>query len=388
MTEKILCVDDDPDVLEGYQRSLGRRFKIDTALGGEEALAAIAQRGPYAVVVADMRMPVMNGIQLLDEVGRRAPDTVRMMLTGNVDQHTAVQAVNDGHVFRFLNKPCEPEDFGKAIQAGLAQYRLITAERELLANTLNACVKLLTDMLSLVNPIAVGRASRLQRLARGLCAEMRAEHAWAIELAAMLSQIGCITIPEATLAKVYCGEPLTEAEQHTYAGHSQIAKELLGRIPRLELVAEIVAHQEDRYDGVGCPPGSPSGEQLPMGSRILKLAVDWDVLSTQELAPDMAMAMIFDRSGCYDPTVVEAMRKIHRIGTVYEVREVRLSDLSDGMILAEDVRSINDTLLCAKGHEITQALRMCLRNYAVNVGLSGPTKVFVPLKTSTAYASH
>jgi response regulator RpfG family c-di-GMP phosphodiesterase len=388
MTERILCVDDDPEVLEGYCRTLRRRFKIETALGGEEALAAIAERGPYAVVVADMRMPGMNGPQLLAEIERRAPDTVRMMLTGNVDQQTAVQAVNDGHVFRFMNKPCEPEDFGKALQAGLAQYRLITAERVLLSNTLNACVRLGADLLSLVNPTATGRASRVHRVVRDLCAEIRPEHAWAIELAAMLSQIGCITIPEATLAKAYRGEPLKESEQRTYAAHPQIAKELLGRIPRLELVAEVVAYQEKRYDGEGFPPGCRRGEDLPLGSRILKVALDWDVLSNSTLTPDMAMAAMHDRPGWYDPAVLGALKKIHRVHTVLAIREIRLSDLVDGMIIAADVRSVNATLLCAKGHEVTPALRMCLRNYAVNVGVSGPIKVFFRLETADAEAIH
>ena len=118
MTDKILCVDDDPNILQAYQRALHKQFPIEAALGGEEALAAVAHRGPYAVVVADMRMPGLTGVEVLARIRQMAPDTVRMMLTGNADQQTALEAVNEGHIFRFMTKPCPPDAFAKALTAG------------------------------------------------------------------------------------------------------------------------------------------------------------------------------------------------------------------------------------------------------------------------------
>ena len=106
MTTRILCVDDDSNILLGYQRALRKQFQIEVALGGEEGLAAVRNQGPYAVIVADMRMPGMDGVELLAKVREIAPDTVRMMLTGNADQQTALEAVNQGHIFRFMTKPC------------------------------------------------------------------------------------------------------------------------------------------------------------------------------------------------------------------------------------------------------------------------------------------
>ncbi|MBP2228857.1 signal transduction histidine kinase [Azospirillum agricola] len=129
--EKILLVDDDPNVLSGYRRHLGRRYTLLTALGGQEALALLDGEPDVAVIIADMRMPGMNGVQFLTECARRHGDAVRVMLTGNADQDTAVQAVNRGHVFRFLNKPAPIEDVIEAVEAGLRQHRLHRAEREL-----------------------------------------------------------------------------------------------------------------------------------------------------------------------------------------------------------------------------------------------------------------
>ena len=89
MLEKILCVDDEPNILQAYQRSLRKDFQIDTADGGEQALALMASAGPYAVIVSDMRMPGMDGVQFLTSARALAPETVRIMLTGNADQKTA-----------------------------------------------------------------------------------------------------------------------------------------------------------------------------------------------------------------------------------------------------------------------------------------------------------
>ena len=135
MSQKILLVDDDPNILQGFKRQLRKQFQIETALGGKEGLEAVVKSGPFAVIVSDMQMPEMDGIQFLNAVRQVAPDSVRVMLTGNADQKTATDAVNDGHIFRFLTKPCSPEAFSKSLEAGIEQYRLITAERELLSKT-------------------------------------------------------------------------------------------------------------------------------------------------------------------------------------------------------------------------------------------------------------
>lgn len=131
MGEKILFVDDEPAVLDGYQRLLRRDFAVNTAVGGFEGLAAIQANGPFAVVISDMRMPEMNGVEFLVQVRQKAPDSVRMLLTGHADLYAAIDAVNRGNIFRFLTKPCNKEALVDAIQSGLAQYRAAGAQRAL-----------------------------------------------------------------------------------------------------------------------------------------------------------------------------------------------------------------------------------------------------------------
>ena len=136
MNEKILLVDDEANVLQAYSRAFHKRFKLDTANSGAAALDMITAEGPYAVIVSDMRMPGMNGIELLRTLRRIAPDTVRIMLTGNADQKTAVEAVNNGQVYRFLNKPCSIETMAEALQEALNLYDRSSSERQL--NSRNA----------------------------------------------------------------------------------------------------------------------------------------------------------------------------------------------------------------------------------------------------------
>jgi FixJ family two-component response regulator len=128
---KILFVDDESDVLDAYQRLLRHLFQVSGALGGEQGLTLMQSAGPFAVVISDMRMPGMNGAQFLAQVRERAPNTVRMLLTGHADLEMAIEAVNEGKIFQFLTKPCEREILVKAIQGGLETYRTAAAEKEL-----------------------------------------------------------------------------------------------------------------------------------------------------------------------------------------------------------------------------------------------------------------
>ncbi len=144
MHERILFVDDDPNILEAYQRKLQHVLIVHIALGPHVALREIREKGPFAVVVADMNMPLMNGLEFLKKVKNIAPETVRMMLTGNSDIKTAMDAVNEGSVFRFLTKPCPSKLMGDSLVAAIQQYRLITSEKEILEGTLKGTVELLT----------------------------------------------------------------------------------------------------------------------------------------------------------------------------------------------------------------------------------------------------
>ena len=177
------------------------------AAGPEEGLARLQSGLDVAVVVSDLRMPGMDGVAFLGRVRELRPEAVRIILTGFADIGVAMAAVNKSKVFSFLTKPCPEEDLGEALAAGLRQYQLLAAEKELLRGTVRGTIKLLTNLLEMVNPVAFGKSSRVKRLAMDIGAYLGIKDAWRLELAAMLSQIGCAAMPAETLRRAYRGEP-------------------------------------------------------------------------------------------------------------------------------------------------------------------------------------
>lgn len=375
----VLCVDDEPAVLDGLRRSLRGLVDLHTATGGDEALATLEAAGPFAVVVSDMRMPGMDGVTLLARVRERSPDTIRMLLTGNADVGAAAAAVNHGQIFRFLCKPCPPDQLRAAVKAAVDQHRLVTAERELLDRTLRGSVQALVETLALANPTAFTRAARLRRLVRSLVSVLGVEDWWHLEIAATLSQIGAVTLPPAVVEKLHTGEDLSPDEAEMAERLPAIAEDVLSTIPRLEAVREAIRYQDKHFDGSGRPPGPVRGEQIPLGARILRVAIDYDQLEARGLSPRLATDALRSRSGVYDPAILDALEHaVGRWGLARESREVTVDELRPGMILAADVRARNGLMLVGRGHEVTPSLLQRIRNFAHTVGVTDRIHVLVP----------
>jgi len=380
MPARILFVDDDPNILAAFQRQLRKYFQVYTALGGNEGLKAVEGRDPFAVIVSDLRMPGMDGIQFLSRVRQTAPDSVRMMLTGNADLPTAISAVNEGNIFRFMTKPCEQQDLLKALSDGVRQYQLLTAERELLEKTLRGSVKVLSEILHLLNPEAFGRASRITRYASKVATEMGVSDVWQIETAAALSQIGCVILPETALKKLYRGQDLSGEEAQLFAMHPYVGSDLLSHIPRMQTIANIIANQEKTFEEPGPTQDSKQEESVPLGARILKVVLDFDTLKARGVANGEAFASLSRRRVRYDPTVLEAFHEILAAESGDEERTVMVAGLIDGMILGQDVRLQDGRMLVARGYEVNRTLRERMKNFSVKVGIKEPITVIVPAK--------
>lgn len=381
MNPEILFVDDDQDILAGFQRSLRKHFKLDTAIGGTTALAMLRDRAPYAVVVADMRMPGMNGIEFLMELERSAPDTIRIMLTGNADQKTARDAVNQGHIFRFLTKPCPQEELVLALRAGLKQYQLVTAERDVLEKTLNGSARMLSDILATHDSHSFGKSQRLREYMRAFANHLELKQTWDLELAALLSQIGCVTIPQAVLAKSRAGRPLVGAEADIVLRVPQIGYNLLSHIPRLESVAAVILYQNKNFDGTGFPSDKIAGEDIPIGARILRVLQDLLAYESAKTSKDKALENMTHFPGRYDPRVVEAVAAVfdiclaHATPTESQSRPVWIKNLRVGWTLAAEVRTRDGVMIIPAGTQISPLLMEKLRNFAELGDLEEPMLV-------------
>lgn len=377
MPANILFVDDDPNILSGFQRQFRKYFSVHTALGGDEGLDTLSENGPFAVIVSDLRMPGMDGIQFLSRARELAPDTVRMMLSGNADLQTAMEAVNEGNIFRLLTKPCEPKTLANALVAGVRQYKLVTMEKELLEKTLRGSIKVLSEILQLLKPEAFGRASRIAHHAKEIARAMRISDIWQIETAASLSQIGCVILPEAVLKKLYRGEALTADESQLFSMHPGIASDLLSNIPRMQGIAEIIAYQEKNYDGSGVPADSRKGNEIPLGARILRAVLDFDTLQSTGCSCGESVDALKGRPDIYDPDVLAALQALLGIDQQYEERSVMVSRLADGMVLAEDVLIEDGRLLVTRGYQVNRTLREKMKNFAEKPGIREPIRVLV-----------
>lgn len=362
MPDKILLVDDEPNVLLGYQRLLHGEFQSDTAVGATAGLMAIQNKGPFAVVLSDMRMPEMDGIQFLTRVKAIAPDTVRMMLTGYADVQTALSAVNEGNIFRFLTKPSSKEVLTNALRAGLAQHQLVTSEKELLEKTLTGSLTVLTEVLSLASPAAFSRAMRLRRYVGHVAAKLALQNRWKFEIAAMLSQLGCVTIVPETIEAIYAGKTLTQKEQALYDTHPSIARDLLKNIPRMDSVAWMIAHQNQPITVEGDISDREMAD-MRIGAELLRIALTFDSMVRQGSSRTEAAHALKRRDKSLDPRIIEALIEVEPEASEKKVHTRQIEEMVPGMVIDQDLRTDAGFLIVAKNQEVTPSLILKLKNY-------------------------
>jgi response regulator RpfG family c-di-GMP phosphodiesterase len=271
--ETILFVDDDVQVVSALQRSLHRAYEVEIACSGADALEAVEGHS-YAVVVSDVRMPGISGLELLAKVKEISPETVRILLTGHADVETAIDAVNDGNIFRLLTKPCPQNVLVRALDAALTQYRLVTAESAVLRETLNGTIELLVDILGTVQPLTLTHSSRLLRYTRALGSHLGITDTWELEAAALLAQLGCLSLPADVLNAYYTFKDLDGSDSALFTAHPHIARKLLGKVPKLARVADIIARQLDVYSADA--QLAPDEYQVALLGEVLRAALEID----------------------------------------------------------------------------------------------------------------
>jgi response regulator RpfG family c-di-GMP phosphodiesterase len=368
--DKILLVDDDVDALSRYQDLLQQQFALDTAPDGDKALALMRRNGPYTVIVADMNMPEMSGIELLKQARHICPDTVRIMLTGDPSQETAMLAINDCHVLQFLTKPCRLETLVAVLQRGITQYHFVLAERELLEQTLSGSVKMLTDILSIVEPQSFGQGQKLREDIRLLAEFLKINPTWDLEMAGLLYRIGYATIPPAIIERARIGSSLTNVEKGLLIRTPEFGRSLLENIPRLESVAQFIYYQNKNFDGTGFPNDGLDGEKIPLGGRILKILGDMVELESKGIQKIQALTQMKRCPGCYDPKLLEAALAcllLEKKGLA-----LKLNDLCVGQVLLSAIETMEGMLIIPAGNRVSTMLMTKLTNFTELSGIKEP----------------
>jgi response regulator RpfG family c-di-GMP phosphodiesterase len=237
----------------------------------------------------------------------------------------------------------------------------------------------LTDVLAMAHPAAFGRANRLKHLASELAAALEFPDQWQIEIAAMVSQLGCVTLPSDLADRAYRGIELSEREISLVERLPETSALLLSNIPRMEAVRDIVAYQDKHFNGHGVPRDRVWGEDIPLGARLLKIVGDFDSLQGRGYADGDAIAVMRERQGWYDPAVLGPFAVLrHADVSTQQVRDLPLLAVEAGMVFMHDVMSDNGTLLISRGVTMTPALAERVHYLPREMRVSGPVRVTDP----------
>ena len=416
-TFTLLCVDDEPNILSSLRRLFRPcGYRVLVAESGAQGLD-ILRSEPVDLVISDMRMPHMDGAQFLAAVRAEWPDVMRFLLTGYADMASAIEAINQGQIYRYMNKPWVDDDLLISVRQGLdaralqrdkerlealtrqqnetlrelnesleAKVRERTDElqkaHEQLKQSFVVAVKIFTSLIEMRHPITAGHSRRVAALARSIAQRMGLKGAdlQNVFVAGLLHDIGKIGFSDALLSRAQ--RTLSDDERRIYQKHPVDAELILIGIDELSPIAQLVRHHHECYDGQGFPDGL-WGDDIPLGARILLVANDYDglqigALSALRFKPEEALqAMEKARGVRYDPQVLDALRALVTAPPKPRPseREVAVAALTPGMVLAREFAHRDGMPLLAAGQVLSARLIERMQDYEATQG--GGLTVFI-----------
>jgi len=411
----VLCVDDEPNILAALKRTLrSAGFAALTADGGAEAIE-ILEKLPVDVVVSDMRMPGIDGAQLLEQVHARWPHVVRILLTGHADQGSTVSAINRGRIFRYLSKPWDERDLLSALYEGNERLALereklrleaLTRDQNAELRTLNVelearvaartqevseaheklkrgylkSIKVFSNLLELRSGVLAGHGRRVAEVARDLARAMAMSEEAVVHVfvAGLLHDIGLMGMADKLIGRAvmrYSPEEMTH-----YRSHSQVGEQSLLALDEMQPVLAIIRGHHERHDGAGFPD-KLAGAAIPLGARILAIADAYDDLQSGHVAEvsltaqDARILMRKGRGSQFDPEVLDVFLQSFETavataaaGAAQATMVLPSAALESDMVLARDLVSARGILMLTAGHRLTNSLIRKIREFELREG--------------------
>jgi len=352
----LLLVDDDPSVLSATQRRLGEYYDVEIACGGEQGLEVLANSPPFPVIISDMEMPGMDGIQFIQAARRDSPNSIYLMMTGNQDQATASRAMNEGGVFRFLTKPCSFEEIHSTIEAALRQYNLVNAEKQLLQKTLIGAIDAIVDIFETMIPNGMIRSSSIQKIVRELLHELQLPAKWEFVLSSRLALIGYGLVSK-SYQDASTQQPSHECDDLLLLTNACLTSaRILQRIPRLSTPATII---QQAPDSVGYIPKdlNTEAEVIQLGATVLRVALEWENSQRLALSPTASVLDLRRKMPHLPEVVIEALDKIQLEHVAPpKIMEIPIPALKSGMVLRDDIFTQEGNILIGKGRRLTASL--------------------------------
>ena len=380
--QTVLVVDDTVDNIDVLRSILGEKYKVKVALNGQKALN-IAKKRPPDIILLDIMMPGMDGYEvcrrLKDNPATKKIPVIFVTAKGEVEDET--KGFELGAV-DYIVKPVSPPIVRARVKTHLELKNSRQYIEQLLSKTLLGSIKLLTDILAFVNPRRFSQAARLKRYAHDISMYLGLPDIWRIEIAALLSHIGIVTIPTQILNKVEKKIRLSAGERQLYATYPSMGHDLLENIPRMESAAKMIAHQQDTL----CIP-TTSGNPLDwdieeLGGQILKVVIEYDHLIMKGKNSKAAIIELRNRGGLYPPFLLDALLESQRVikspktdEEVLSKTVVNVTDLRSGMILEDDLVTEDGTVIIFKGNEISSSMLNLLTRYAKHRKFVEPIRI-------------
>lgn len=320
---KILVVDDEVANVRLLRRVLGDEHETLTAQSGVEGLELLKQH-TISLIITDQRMPGMTGVQLLEQSLDHCPDAIKILLTGYTDVQALIDAINAGHVYKYIPKPWDADELKLTVRRALEAYELKEHNEELIVNLKAALIELeqlstgairaLADALDAKCDYTSGHSLRVSRFAVMIAKQlgMPDDSLKDIELAGILHDIGKIGVPESILWKP---ARLTPEEQKIMAQHPVKSAQIIGELSCLARARDYVLHHHEYVDGSGYPDGLV-GEAIPLGARIILVADAYDAMTTDRpyrkaIGHHNALAELRRQAGKqFDAQIVETLVSI------------------------------------------------------------------------------
>lgn len=403
----LLFVDDEANVLSSLKRLFHPGgYCIFTAASGTQGLE-IMQREAVDLVISDMRMPEMNGAQFLEQVNERWPETVRILLTGHAELTATIDAINKGHIYRYIAKPWEDSDLVLSVRQALHQRLLekknlgleeltrrqneelkelnanledkVRARTEEVRQTMGflemaneklkkgfiTSIRVFSNLIEMREGTLAGHSQRVAELSRKIAQQMGLKEADAqdVFLAALLHDIGKIGLPDYLLEKPFAS--LNGEERREVGNHPVKGQAALMALDQLNGAAKLIRSHHEHFDGLGYPDRL-HGLEIPLGARIIALANEYDAAQIGTLLSKrlkQADAMLFiqeGRGGRYDPEVVDAFMSVMKSESKADSHVVELAlhleQLRPGMTLSRDLTTRQGDLLLSREHLLDDSM--------------------------------
>jgi len=378
----ILVVDAQPETLDATKHTLELEGHEVLCVDGSSRAAELFHEYEVQLVLVDYPMDRVAGEEFIACVHGHDPRVQILMQTGDSGETPPREMLQQLGIQGYHGKTEGPAKLLSCVDAALKAYEQLSD----IERTLHGAILTLTDLLAFVAPMAFGRATRAKHVVSRLAGHLRGHGKWQVETAAILSQIGCTTLPPDLTEKLYRGWTLAPAEEEVVRRLPAVADQLLADIPGMEPVRKILAYQDKHFDGTGTPETDVSGSEIPWGARVLKIALDFDLLEMSGLPTETAMETLRSRWGWYDLELLDRFAELlsrdelpdctEPLGD--EEREVPVDEIQSGMIFGQNVKTPTGMLIIAHGQPVTAGVLARIQNFSAGAGAPGTLRMILP----------